>query len=96
MIYATLNYEGDYSSQHHLLLRHLAANFADVEEGLQSDSWIWVFEGGQKVAVDSFTSMKHEVKAKPADSDLAKKVIEVLEKHYDVTCVEPPEAEAHD
>ena len=96
MIFATLNYQGDYASQHHLIHKHLAASFAEVQEGLQGDSWIWIGETGQKVAVDSFTSMKHEVKAKTADSSLAKKVIEVLEELYDVTVFDPPELEAHE
>ena len=96
MIYATLDYKGEFERQHRLLHKILANNFAEVQEGLQCDSWISVQENGEEVWVDSFTSMKHEVKAKVRNSELAIKVIKVLEKMYDVTVHDPPEFEGHE
>ena len=96
MIYASLNYKGDYLSQHRLIYRILTSNFTNVVEGLQGDSYIWIEEDGQKVSVDSFTSMKHDVKGKGTDNGLAGRVIEVLKKSYKLTVFVSPEAEAHE
>lgn len=90
MTFAELRYESHYSEMHHELVEALSAEFPDVQSGLQGDSWIWVVEGGEKVAVDTFSSMKHEVKADAADSTLAKKVIQTLSRKYDVLVYETP------
>ena len=96
MIFAKLNYKGEYSAKHRLLVKQLAAEFADVEDGLQGDSWIGINENGEKVSVDSFTSMQHEVKAANKNSALAPRVIKVLERFYNVTVHVPPQPEAHE
>ena len=96
MIFAALNYEGDYSRQHRLLHKILAANFPDVQEGLQGDSWIQILRDGQKVSLDSFTSMTHEVKARSEHSDFANEVIAILSRSYKVTVLDPPQIEAHE
>jgi hypothetical protein len=58
MIFAELNYEGDYGAVHDELLHYLRQTFNNVESGHQGDSWIWILDGEEKVAIDTFTSMK--------------------------------------
>jgi hypothetical protein len=95
MIFAELEYEGDYDAIHHQLVAFLSKHFSRVDSGYQSDSWIWIFDGGEKVAVDSFSSMKHQVKsAKPGPH--VQGVIETLQREYKVTIYESPEFEAHE
>ncbi|MCA9207076.1 MAG: hypothetical protein KDA55_01915 [Planctomycetales bacterium] len=96
MIYASLNYRGEYSSHHRLIYRILKANFDNVREGLQGDSWIEVSANNQRVSVDSFTSLKHEVKGRDTDEELVNEVIEVLRRRLNVTIINPPESEAHE
>ena len=96
MIFAALNYKGEYSARHGLLVKQLSSAFEDVEEGLQGDSWILIRENGEKVSVDSFTSMQHEVKAADKDNTLAPRVIAALENFYSVTVHDPPQPEAHE
>ena len=96
MIFATLNYKGDYSAKHRLLVKQLSAQFSDLQEGLQGDSWISIRENGEKVSVYSFTSMQHEVKAGENNGDLVPRVIKILEQSYNVTVHDPPKPEAHE
>lgn len=46
--------------------------------------------------LDSFSSMKHQVKVADKDSVLVQKVIEVLQQKYKVVVYETPEPEAHE
>ena len=96
MIFATLNYDGNYDSQHRQLHRTLSMKFEDVQEGLQCDSWIRIRKNDEEVTVDSFTSMKHEVKARDKHSQLVNEVIDTLKASYDVTVHTPPIVELHE
>lgn len=55
-----------------------------------------MFEGSEKVAIDSFLSMKHEVKAEAAFANLALAVIEVLSKRFKVEILSEPQLEPHE
>jgi hypothetical protein len=83
VVFAELRYEGRYEDVHAKLSAFLSARFANVLSGLQGDSWIWVFDGADKVAVDTFTAMKHEVKSEN-HCPLVDKVIAELRESYDV------------
>jgi hypothetical protein len=95
MIFAELQYDSCYSEVHALLVALLAANFSNLQSGLQGDSWVWVTEGEHKVAIDSFTAMHHQVKS-AAHSALVDQVIEVLGRQYKLRIFNPPEFEVHE
>lgn len=82
MIYAELQYEEHYSEVHSGLVDFLKLKFPNLESGLQGDSWIWIFDGNEKVAIDSFSSMKHQVKCSSPQSKLVDRVIDVLSSQY--------------
>ena len=66
-----------------------------MESGLQSDSWIWIHFGEETVAVDTFTSMTHQVKsARPGKH--VEDVIVVLKEKYEVETYKEPKREAHE
>jgi hypothetical protein len=68
MIFARIEYQGHYDDFHDRLLAYLGAHFSKVQAGHQGDSWIWVLDGEEKVAIDTFTSMKHQIKSARAGS----------------------------
>ena len=96
MIFADLLYEGDYWDHHDKLVALLGDRFATIQHGHQCDSWIWVFENEVRVEVDSFSSMKHQVKCADSASPLVEKVIAVLEECYEVNRYASPELEPHE
>ncbi|RDE18957.1 hypothetical protein DV711_15220 [Motiliproteus coralliicola] len=96
MLYAELDYPEHYSYCHEPLVELLEAHFDQVQSGLQGDSWIWIFDGDDKVALDSFSSMKHQLKSSAPNSRLIPKVLAVLQTRYSVKLIEPPELEAHE
>ena len=95
MIFAELEYDQSYYDVHEPLVALLGRHFPNVESGLQGDSYAWVLDDGQKVAVDTFTSMHHQVKSlKP--SPLVNQVLAVLAGRYQLRIFDPPEFEAHE
>jgi hypothetical protein len=58
MIFAELEYDQHYDELHKPLLTLIKASLNHVESGHQGDSWIWIFDGGFKVAIDTFSSME--------------------------------------
>lgn len=95
MIFAEMTYPQDYADIHAPLLACISAHFARVESGLQGDSWIWVFSGESKVAIDTFSSMKHQIKSDKA-APLVQQVIETIKRRYEVRVYETPELEGHE
>lgn len=95
MIFAELEYPGHYQDFHHELLAFVRARFAEVESGLQGDSWIWITEGGEKVALDTFSSMKHQVKSSKPGRHV-ENVISAIKEKYAIKMYEGPELEAHE
>ena len=96
MIFAELEYEEHYSEFHQELLNFIKEKFDQVESGLQGDSWIWVFENNEKLAIDTFTSMKHQVKSSGTEFALVNKVIKHIDSKYKVFIYDTPELEAHE
>jgi hypothetical protein len=100
VIFAELEYDIHYSDLHEELVEYICSHFDKVESGLQGDSWIWVFEGDnvgeEKVAIDTFSAMKHQVKADTHHSVLVGKVITVLKTKYTVRVYDDPELEGHE
>ena len=95
MIFAELQYDQSYYEVHEPLVALLGRHFPNVESGLQGDSYAWVLDNGQKVAVDTFTSMHHQVKS-PKPSSLVNQVLAVLARQYQLRILDPPEFEAHE
>jgi hypothetical protein len=95
MIFAELQHDQSYYEVHESLVALLSHHFPSIESGLQGDSYVWVLSNDQKVAVDTFTSMHHEVKSsKP--SPLANQVLAVLARQYQLRIIDPPESETHE
>ena len=95
MIFAKIHYEQPYEAVHDGMLSFLESRFDRVKGGLQCDSWIWIQLGGQKVAVDTFTAMTHEVKSASAGSHVDE-VLSALSERYSVEVYAEPEMEAHE
>jgi superoxide dismutase len=96
MIFAEMQYKEDYSVIHAELVNLIQSNFSNVQSGLQGDSWIWVSEDNDRVAIDTFSSMKHQVKCEKHDCALINKVINILLKQYRLQIYKEPELEPHE
>ena len=83
MIFAEMVYPNEYWDFHSELKAHVASNFEHWDSGLQSDSWFWIFDGDQKVAIDTFSSMKHQIKSS-TPGPLVQRVIDALKIKYEV------------
>ena len=95
MIFAEITYLECYQEKHDDLCALLKRSYSHVEAGLQSDSWIWIHFGDEKVAVDTFTSMTHQVKSLRPGRHVDD-VIAVLKEHFAVSVFEEPLWEAHE
>ena len=95
MIFAELQYAGHYEDFHPELQAFLAQRFRRVESGLQADSWFWVLDGDEKVAIDTFTSMKHQVKSASPGAHV-QAVIDALRTRFEVRIHDRPELEGHE
>ena len=97
MIFAQLHYNGSTVDRHEEIAAILRARFPIVRDGVQGESWIWVFfDGDEKVQVDNFSSTTtHEVKSPRVGSHVSA-VIDVLREKFIVELREPPEFEAHE
>src|SRR4051812_36231740 len=95
MIFAEMEYQTHYSDFHAELLAFVGKRFSQVQSGLQGDSWIWILDGEEKVAIDTFTSMKHQIKSPKAGVHV-QRVIEALLRQFEVKVYEEPELEAHE
>ena len=96
MIYAELKYEEHYSEVHSRLVSILQSKFPNIESGLQGDSWIWIFEDDEKVSIDSFYSMKHQIKSSSPQEKLVHRVIGVLSSEFSLEIYQNPELEPHE
>ncbi len=95
MIFAQLDYPGHYADIHHELLSFVERRFDRVEAGLQGDSWIWIWIGDDKVELDTFLSMKHQIKSSwPGNHVQA--VIEELKGKYSIQVYPERELEPHE
>lgn len=95
MIFAQLAYRSHYTAFHSELTAFVERHFHRVQSGLQGDSWIWILEGDEKVAIDTFTATKHQVKSAKA-GPLVQKVIATLLTKYAVEVYRIPEVEGHE
>lgn len=92
MIFADLQYAESYSDIHADLVGFVRSRFSEVESGLQGDSWIWIFDGGEKVAIDTFSSMTHQVKSSKPGAHV-QQVLDILQSRYKLLVHEKPQLE---
>jgi hypothetical protein len=95
MIFADIEYQKHYADFHAELLAFVGKHFSQVQSGLQGDSWIWIFDGEEKVAIDTFTSMKHQIKSPKAGPHVWN-VIDTLLRQFEMKVYEKPELEGHE
>lgn len=95
MVFAEMNYQKEYGDFHAELVGFICAHFSHVDSGIQSDSWICIFDDGQKVQIDTFSSMKHQIKSRNNGS-LVQSVIETLLRKYNVLVFKEPELEGNE
>ena len=95
VIFAELDYDCSYDEAHDQLSSVLRRSFSMVEDGHQGDSWIWVHDGSVKVAIDTFSSMKHQVKSE-LPGEHVQRVLDALGRHYRLLIKNPPEPEGHE
>ncbi len=92
MIFAELEYPEHYSDFHDELVEFIQLTFPDIQYGHQGDSWIWITDSKEKVEIDTFTSMKHQIKS-AHDGNLVQKVMATLSAKYKLRVYETPELE---
>lgn len=95
MVFAEITYDKHFSEFHAELLSAVTRYFSNVQSGLQGDSWIWILDGAEKVAIDTFTSMKHQIKS-PKPGAHVQKVIEKLVGHFEIKVYAQAVLEAHE
>lgn len=95
MIFAALDYPEAFEEKHDELVKFAKARFASVDSGLQSDSWIWIHLGKEKVAIDTFTGMKHLIKSS-CPGPHVDAVIQAFRSDYTVHVYSKPELESHE
>jgi len=95
MIFAELEYQEHYAELHTELVAFVSTNFSRVKAGLQGDSWVLILDGEEKVEIDTFTSMKHQIKS-PKPGSHVQKVVDLLLQKYKLKMFKPPELEDHE
>lgn len=89
LVFAQVEYPGEYRDAHAELVAFVKRHFRDVKSGLQSDSWIWIMDGDDKVAIDTFSSRKHQVKSYSSGVHI-QDVIDALRIQYEVQVFDKP------
>jgi hypothetical protein len=95
MVFAALDYPEHYEHKHAELVEFLKSRFPKMDSGLQCDSWIWIYLGDEKVAIDTFSSTKHWIKSSRPGPHIDK-VIQALQATYSVDVYSAPEPEPHE
>lgn len=96
MIFGEIVHEEHYYDVFPELLELVKSEFIEIQSGVQGDAWIWIFENSEKVAIDSFTSMRFQLKSDRSGAIFLEKVITVLQKKYKLYLYKEPEAEGHE
>lgn len=96
MVVAELCYEGHYSDQHDVIVACLLEQFPQCQSGHQGDSWIWIGDDANKICIDTFYSMRHQVKAVDQHNPVLKQVFACLQSAFEVEVFDKPLAEPHE
>jgi hypothetical protein len=96
MIYGEIVTNQSYYDVYAPLLSLIKENFSEVESGVQGDAYIWIKSGDEKVALDTFTSMRFQIKSNKVSGLLVEQVITTLESEYKLYIYNEPEREGHE
>jgi hypothetical protein len=83
MAFAVIEHSQSYHEFYDELLDYVKRHFPQVKSSVQGDAWIWIAQGEQKVAVDTFSAMQFEIKSDDK-SELLQSVIDTIRKKYPV------------
>lgn len=72
------------------ILETLTEHFEHIRSGRQGDDWIWIHLGDDKIEIDSFYSMEQEVKGKYKYLEIAKQLLQHMEKNWTIQVFDPP------
>lgn len=96
MIFGEIIHNEHYSVFYPKLLSVIKSRFGNVQSGLQGDAWIWILDGNEKVALDTFSSMKFQIKSDKRGGKLLEEVIELLQKEFQFHIYDEPVIEGHE
>ena len=96
MIYGEIISDKNYYDFYPELLELIQRNFENVEAGVQGDAYIWIMNENEKIALDTFTSMRFQIKSNRYGGTLLESVIQLLESKLSVYMYEKPEIEVND
>lgn len=96
MIIGEIESSESYYDLYGKLLEFIKIHFRSVESGLQGDAYIWIASEGEKVSLDTFSSMRFQIKANASSSSLAKLVVNALKKQFAVQLYPEPICESHE
>lgn len=96
MIYGEIKSDQSYYDLFPDLLKLVQQHYSNIESGVQGDAWIWIFEGEEKVALDTSTSMRFQIKSDSINGLLVQEVISTLDEHYTLYIYDEPELEGHE
>lgn len=81
---------------HQVLVDFIEKRFSNVTSGHQGDSWIWITGEGDKVEIDTFSAMHHQIKSPFENSQLVYQVIDALATEFSVRVLPVAEPEPHE
>jgi hypothetical protein len=96
MIFGEIETSESYYDFYGELLEFTKRHFKNVESGLQGDAYIWITNEGEKVSLDTFSSMRFQIKADVASGSLVKEVINAVKAQYPVQIYCEPIPEGHE
>lgn len=96
MIIGEILHDGHCEDVFHYLLKLIEHNFQNVESGSQGDAYIWIYERDEKVSLDTFTSMRFQLKAQKSGGLLTERVLSIIKTQFEFYLYEVPEIEAHE
>jgi hypothetical protein len=96
MIHGEIIHKEHYSDFYPKLHSVIKNSFGHVESGLQGDAWIWILDGKEKVALDTFSSMKFQIKSDKKAGSLLEAVIELIQKEFQLYLYDEPVIEGHE
>ena len=96
MIFGEIETSESYDNFYGELLEFMKRHFKKVESSLQGDAYIWITSEGEKVSLDTFSSMRFQIKADVASGSLVKEVINAVKMQYSVQIYCEPITEGHE
>jgi len=96
MIYGEIISDESYYDLFSSLLKYVEDLYPSVESGIQGDAYIWIKSEEEKVYLDTFTSMRFQIKSNKVGGTLLEDVISKLELSYKVYLYQVPEREGHE